>query len=98
MWLRLGVEVPLTEEEERELINSDKAEEIILNAIKRDGLEISGDAYVPATCSPAVYNEETDKYDYVGYCNDYDENDEIELNFEPVECKISEMNKLIGLY
>lgn len=56
MWFRLGVDVPLTDEEEKRAINGDG--DVIVNAMMRHGFSISGDSYVPEPCSPTGEEED----------------------------------------
>lgn len=91
MWIRLGVQVPLTDEEEKELASSDDAEGIILKAMKERGFTIDGDSYVPESCSPYSYNEATGQCEYVGY--DTEDGTEFEFDFSPMDCTIATMEK-----
>lgn len=89
MWIRLGVQVPLTDEEEKNLAVSNTPEEDILKVMKERGFTIDGDSYVPESCSPFAYDEKTDRMKYVGY--DEGAGEEFELDFNPTDCTIATM-------
>lgn len=63
LWLRVGVELSMTEEEEKLIFGGDGMAAVVKNVVSDGRFALSGDTYIPCECITNYNKENGTSYD-----------------------------------
>lgn len=70
IWLRLGVNMEITEEEEKKIFQDQNLKEVLLDALSSGRITLDGDTYIPDSQVELFNSDHSTEYEINDYsCN-----------------------------